>query len=267
MIHLKNFKRFLIINEGVSVEKIPFVSYENETVLALPYSNLIEDNRTSFFKKLIRICKDLDIEPLWLLHVIFNESKFDTRKNNKITRGVGLISFLPSVISNFIDLDTGRNYTVNDILQMSNTQQLDLIKAFYESWFQKMKLKSPIIPGDFAALTFYPDVIKKDWDWEFPKYVIDKNPDLFKSFPTGGKTKRDYYNYIDQILNSDKAYTESNTNFLGNFTGAILDPSIYGKNKPLEAYKELLTAIEDPTLSQEVDDSVNQTEKNKQTDK
>lgn len=254
--------------ESVSVEKVLPASYENETVLSLPYSNLISENRQAFLKKLIRVSKDLGIEPIWLLHVIFNESKFDTKKSDKLTKGVGLISFLPQVISNFVNLETGKNYNTNDVLQMTNTEQLDLIRAFYKSWFDKMKVKRPIVPGDFAALTFYPEVIKKDWDWEFPKYIIEKNPDLFKSFATEGKTKKDYYNYIDKILNSKKEYTDSNNNLLGNFTGAILDPSTYGMKKPLETYKELLMTIEDPALNQKMeDDLAKETEKNKQTDK
>ena len=151
---------------------------------------------------------------------------------------------------------------------MSNLQQLNLIKSFYQAWIQKMKLKSPIIPGDFAALTFYPDVIKKDWGWEFPDYVISKNPDLFEGFATEGKTKKDYYNYIDRILNSEKEYTDSNINFLGNFSGAMIDPSTYGTKKPLELYKELVMSIEDPSLNLKLDNEMEaEKEKNKETDK
>jgi hypothetical protein len=268
MIHLKNFNNFSVISEGISVERIPKVAYENETVLALPYSNLIEDNRQSFLKKLVRVSKDLGIKTLWLLHVIFNESKFDPRNKNKITRGVGLLSFLPQVISSFIDLETGKNYTTNDVLEMSNLQQLNLVKSFYQAWIQKMKLKSPIIPGDFAALTFYPDVIKKDWSWEFPDYVIVKNPDLFNGFSTEGKTKKDYYNYIEKIFNNNTEYLDSDLKFLGNFSGAMVDPSINLSKNPLEFYKELLMSIEDPSLNQKLDnEETKETEKNKQIDK
>ncbi len=268
MIHLKDFNSFFVLTESISVEKIIPDSYEKETVVSLPYINLIEDNRQPFLKKLVRVSKDLGIEPIWLLHVIFNESKFDTKKKDNLTKGVGLLSFLPQVISNFVNLETGKNYTSNDVLQMSNTEQLDLIKAFYKSWFEKMKLNRPIIPGDFASLTFYPGVIKKDWDWEFPSYVIGKNPDLFKSFATEGKTKKDYYNYIEKILNSKNEYKDANSNLLGNFSGAIADPSTYEMKKPLEFYKDLLMTIEDPSLNQKLEDEAfKETEKNKQTDK
>lgn len=254
MKYLRSYSSYHQLRESISVEKIDPVSYENETVLSLPYSKFIEDNRQSFFKKIARVSKNLAIDPVWLLHVIFNESRFDPRKNDRITKGAGLLGFLPKVLSNFVNKETGKNYTVNDVLQMSNTEQLDLIESFYKSWFDKMKLERPITAGDFAAITFYPDVIRKDWDWEFPEYVIEKNPDLFKSFATDGKTKKDYYNYIDQILNSKDEYDESNNNLLGNFSGAIADPITYYIKKPLEYYKDFVLTIEDPALGQKEED-------------
>jgi hypothetical protein len=257
MRHLRSYSAYHTLRnlaESISVEKIDPASYENETVLKLPYSNFIEDNRQSFLKKIVRVSKNLAIDPLWLLHIIFNESRFDSRKNDRITKGAGLLGFLPKVLSNFVNKETGKNYSVNDILQMSNTEQLDLIETFYKSWFNKMKLERPIVPGDFAAITFYPDVIDKDWDWEFPEYVVEKNPELFKSFPTDGKTKKDYYNYIDQILNSKEEYGEANNNLLGSISGAIVDPITYYTKKPLERYKDLVFSIENPGLGQKEED-------------
>lgn len=267
MIYLKSYYNFFNIEESISVEKIDDPSYESETVLSLPYSNLIEENRESFFKKLVRISKDLGIKPIWLLHTIFNESKFDPRNYNKKTKGVGLLSFLPQVIDNFIDLETGKNYSPNQILQMDNLDQLDIIKSFYGSWFQKMNLEDPIICGDFSSVTFYPGLIKKDWNWEFPKYVIEKNQDLFKKIGEG-KTKKDYYNYIENTLNYKKEYQIEDGYFLGDFTGGIYDPYTYNSKNTLEFYKNLIMNIEDPSLNPDINDiSINQAEKNKQTDK
>ena len=43
MIHLKNFNNFFTLSESISVEKIIPDSYEKETVVSLPYNNLIEE--------------------------------------------------------------------------------------------------------------------------------------------------------------------------------------------------------------------------------
>lgn len=267
--HLRDFKNFL--NESIRVEKMDPVAYQDETVSSLPYSNLIEDNRQSFLKKVVRISRDLGIDPLWLMHTIFHESRFDPKKKDNMSGAVGLLSFIPSVLNNFIDTESGKTLTPNEVLQMSNLDQLDLISSFYRTWFERMKFKKPIVPGDFAAITFYPAVIKKDWEWEFPDYMVEKNNQTFKSFPSnGGKTKKDYYEYIDQVFKSEEAHDDSNNFLLGNFTGAIAEPGEYEKKKPLEYYRDLLTSIEDPILSQQSKAQLQdqqETEKFKQSDK
>ena len=266
--HLRDFKNFL--NESIRIDKVDPESYRDETVTALPYSKLIEENRQAFLKKIVRISDDLGIDPLWLMHTIFHESRFDPKKNDRMSGAVGLLSFMPLVIEKFIDTESGKTLTTNDVLQMSNIDQLDLIRSFYKAWFQRMKLKKPIVAGDFAAITFYPAVIKKDWEWEFPDYIVEKNNQMFKSFPSGGgKTKKDYYEYIDQVFGNEEEHDDSNNHLLGNFTGAIAEPGEYENKKPLEYYRDLLNSIEDPVLSQQSQAQLQdqqETEKFKQND-
>lgn len=264
--HLKHFKNFSLL-ETIRVDKMDPSSYKMETVTVLPYTNLIEENRNSFLKKLIKISDELGIKPLWLLHTIFHESRFDPKYKDPMSGAVGLLAFLPSVLKNFINTETGKNYTANDVLEMSNIGQLDLIRAFYKAWFSEMNLKGEISPGDFASITFYPETIRKDWKWEFPAYVIDKNVETFKNFPSdGGKTKKDYYEYIDSIFNSDSEQDDNNNYILGNFTGAFADPESYRSKKPLEYYRGILDSIEDPYQNQELQmQDLENTEKNKQS--
>jgi hypothetical protein len=241
-------------------------SYKRETVTELPYMDIIGENRNNFLKKLIKISESLNIDPKWLLHTIFHESRFDTKYQDSMSKAVGLLGFMPSVLKNFVNPETGKSYTPNDVLQMSNIDQLDLVNAFYKAWFSEMNLKGEISPGDFASLTFYPETIRKDWKWEFPAYVVDKNIETFKKFPSGGgKTKKDYYEYIDQIFNSGEEQDDNNNYILGNFTGAFADPKSYRAKKPLEYYRGILDAIEDPYLNQEIQmQDMENTEKNKQ---
>ena len=263
--HLKDFKNFSLF-ESIRIEKMDPSTYEKETVTTLPYVNKIEENRQLFLKKLCKIAEDLDIKPEWLLHTIFHESRFDSKYKDQMSRAVGLISFLPSILKIFINDETGKIITSNDVIEMSNIDQLDLVEAFYKMWFEKMKLKSPIIAGDFAALTFYPAVIQKDWSWEFPDYVVDLNIEMFKKFPSGvGRTKKDYYDYIDMILNNNTEQDEDNDYIQGNFGGAFAEPGAYSNKKPLEFYKDLLFSIQDPSQNQDLQaQDVENTEKSKQ---
>jgi hypothetical protein len=265
LVHLKDFKSFSLF-ENIRIEKMDPSSYKRETVTELPYMDIIGENRNNFLKKLIKISESLNIDPKWLLHTIFHESRFDTKYQDSMSKAVGLLGFMPSVLKNFVNPETGKSYTPNDVLQMSNIDQLDLVNAFYKAWFSEMNLKGEISPGDFASLTFYPETIRKDWKWEFPAYVVDKNIETFKKFPSGGgKTKKDYYEYIDQIFNSGEEQDDNNNYILGNFTGAFADPKSYRAKKPLEYYRGILDAIEDPYLNQEIQmQDMENTEKNKQ---
>jgi len=263
--HLKDFKNFFLY-ENIEVDKIDPASYKSVTVTELPYVNLIGDNRNKFLKKIIRISEDLKIKPEWLLHTIFHESRFDPKFKDQMSGQVGLISFMPSVLKIFINPETGKNYTPNEVLEMSNIDQLDIVKAFYKMWFSEMNLKNEISPGDFASITFYPEAIMKDWKWEFPEYVIDKNIETFKMFPSESrKTKKDYYFYIDQIFNSVEEQEDTNNYILGNFSGAFADPKSYRSKKPLEYYRSVLDSIENPNLDQNIQlQDLENTEKNKQ---
>ena len=93
-----------------------------------------------------------------------------------------MLAFMPETLKKYINDETGKSYTPNEVLEMSNIDQLDLIKTFYKSWFDEMNVKEDISPGDFSSITFYPETIRKDWKWKFPEYVIDKNIEMFKKF-------------------------------------------------------------------------------------
>lgn len=262
--HLKDFRSFSLF-EGTKVDKIDSSSYNKETVTQLPYTGYIKDNRNKFLKKLIRISKDLNIKPEWLLHTIFHESRFDPKCKDNISGAVGLLAFMPETLKKYINDETGKSYTPNEVLEMSNIDQLDLIKTFYKSWFDEMNLKEDISPGDFASITFYPETIRKDWKWKFPEYVIDKNIEMFKKFEGDEKTKKEYYGYIESILDNDYEQNDENNYILGNFTGAFADPSSYREKKPLEYYRGVLDLVENPLMTQGIQQiDIDSTERGKQ---
>lgn len=261
--HLKEFGSFHLL-ESIRIDRIEQGSFESQTVTSIPYMNLIKDNRYSFLKKLIVVARNLEINPFWLMHVIFHESQFDSKKYDRKTASSGLLSFSPGVVKTFIDPQTGKNLTKNDVLNMSNLDQLDLINSFYKASFQKYDIKSPVSAGDFAALTFYPFVVGKKDSWKFPEIVVQTNKPMFDEFlSVPGKTKKDYYDYIESIFKKENPLDGSKSYVLGNFSGAFIDPSITIEIKPVEYYTELLNKIEDPTYmaslaAQEEEESENE---------
>jgi len=266
MNHIQKFQDFKRLSESIRVQKMEPDSYMEQTVVALPYSEHIKENRQEFLKKLVTISKDLGIDPVWLLHTIYHESDFEPKKTDKPTGAVGLLSFYPEVLKNMVNPETGKNYTPQDVLQLSNIDQLDLVCSYYKTWIERMKLQRPITAGDFAALTLYPEIIKKDWEWNFPRFMIEKNPDLFKGFASNlSKNKKDYYDYIDQIFKSENEMTDSQKGSLGNFTGALAEPGIYGIKKPLEYIQDLIINSENPAAPSEIQpQDEEETQKSKQ---
>jgi hypothetical protein len=94
---------------------------------------------------------------------------------------------------------------------------------------------------------------------------VDLNIEMFNKFPSGvGRTKKDYYDYIDLVLNNAEQ-DDDNDYILVNFGGAFAEPGAYGNKKPLEFYKDLLFAIQDPAQNQELQaQDIENTEKSKQ---
>ena len=127
--------------------------------------NKLVNKQLVIFRKIRNELEQIGIKPQWLLHTIFHESRFDPKYKDPVSAQVGLFSFMPSLLKTFINPDSGKYYTPNDFIQMSNVDQLDLVRAFYKSWLSEMNLKGEMSPGDFASLTFYPETIRKDWKW------------------------------------------------------------------------------------------------------
>jgi hypothetical protein len=274
MNHLKTFSSYFI-NESVDIEKMEFEAYDNITVTKLPYSSYIEDNKTSFLKKITAISKDLGINPIWLMHTIYFYSEFDPKKTDNVAGTVGLITFAPDVAKLFINQDKGKTIITNDIYNMDNLEQLDLVKTYYKMWFDKLGIKSPKA-GDFAAVTFYPGAIKKKDNWEFPDYVVSRNMDLFNAIGTDmEKNKENYYEYMENILNSEKEFKDKKGIELGYTSGAIMNPYDYEIKDDDDFYVDLVYSMEDPisrnSEGEEKEDEQREedpnTEKAKQVDK
>lgn len=91
----------------------------------------------NFIQKTINISDSLNLKPEWLLTVFAIETgdTFNPAIQNKLSRATGLIQFLPSTLKTY-------GYTINELKEMSDIDQLDLILEYYKriiKWKGKIK--------------------------------------------------------------------------------------------------------------------------------
>jgi hypothetical protein len=115
--------------------------------MTLIYEDLVKENKVAFLARIQQIAAGLNINPNWLMAVIYIESRFDPKAVNKqagdsklgktdfelaLTRGVGLIQFMPN---------TCKAWGLNgqDIYNMSNLKQLDYVEKYLSNYRGKMK--------------------------------------------------------------------------------------------------------------------------------
>lgn len=118
-------------------------------------TNYIKTNKETFISKLQYISDELNINPDWLLMVMFLESGINHRAVNKTGGATGLIQFMPSTAA-------WLGTTTTALLQMSNVEQLDFVYKYYLPY--KNKLNSFT---DLYLVTFFPIALGKDDNYVF----------------------------------------------------------------------------------------------------
>ena len=109
----------------------------------LIFENFVKNNRKEFVAKVKDIANFLQVEPNWLMAIMYNESTLDPSIVNSIG-ATGLIQFLPSTA---ISLGT----TVEELRNMSNIVQLEFVKKYFAPY--RGKINSWM---DLYLATFYP---------------------------------------------------------------------------------------------------------------
>lgn len=100
--------------------------------MALAYINYVTQNRTAFDAKVRKIAANLGINPDWVMIVMYVESRLNHLAQSSQSSAVGLIQFLSSTLAT---LGVSRN----QILSMSNVQQLDYVEKYLLPYRGKMK--------------------------------------------------------------------------------------------------------------------------------
>ena len=127
--------------------------------MALVFEDRIKENKDAFIQKVNAVSKDLSINPNWLMTVMNSESKVDHRAVNIASNATGLIQFMP-------DTARGLGTTVEALKKMSNVQQLDYVKKY----FQGGKYNSYL---DLYLKTFYPKALNEKDNYILGSEVSD----------------------------------------------------------------------------------------------
>ena len=129
----------------------------------LIFENQIPNNKPAFIVKVKQVSNDLDIDPNWLMAVMYIESRLNPSAFNVSSKAAGLIQWLPSTL-----IDYG--ITTSTILSMGNLQQLDYVYRYLLPYRNRMT--SYI---DVYLAVFYPAAIGKDDDYALPQNTYHGN--------------------------------------------------------------------------------------------
>ena len=184
-----------ILNENLTRDKLVFIEK-------------VKDNKEEFWKKILDISNYLWINANRLMLMIDHESQF----KHDITNGIWaywLIQFISSTRVWLIDKYNKKNnktMTDADFKSLSNVQQLDFVKLYYESY--KWQIKSFM---DLALITWFPAALDK-WDdyiwqagWLSAETIATQNRgmDFDKNGKiTNGDVKKHYKNIISQTVDT-----------------------------------------------------------------
>ena len=155
----------------------------------LLYENLIPKNASSFVDKLKSISSSLGINPNWLMLLMKHESGLDSSITNNIG-ATGLIQFLPSTAKSL-------GTSSGELASMTNVQQLDYVKKFYQPYAGKIKSY-----GDLHLVAFFPAALGKpdNYVFETANLAASKVAQQNKAFDLNGDGKitageaRKYFN-------------------------------------------------------------------------
>ena len=120
----------------------------------------IQTNKSLFIAKVIAVSKVLEINPDWLMAVMWHESRLNQAAVNSINC-VGLIQFCPPTYQAW-------GFTKWEILLLSNVAQMDLVLRYYLPF--KGKIKHPI---EMFLIAFYP--------WAFSQGKLKNSAYVFGS--------------------------------------------------------------------------------------
>lgn len=170
--------------------------------------------------KVQQVSKDLNINPNWLLAVMYFESAktFSPSIKNGIG-SVGLIQFTRDKAGVNYKTINGKKYLLDDIAKMSFIQQMDLVKDYYKDVYKILKINSINSFIDLYLVTFFPRAVNKPLNYVFEtsglsaSKIASQNP-IFDKNKDKKITKNEVLEHFQKYYNS--VFNEINSSALQN---------------------------------------------------
>lgn len=191
--HMRFFETLLVVDK----EYYTLRSYIRMIRIALgyneevAYSDLVSQNKVTFMSTVFDIARKLNIDPEWLMIVMYNESKFQHRAVNPYTGAVGLIQFMPATAR-------ALGTSIEALKTMSNVQQLEYVYKYFKSKANKIYSLY-----DLYKITFFPISLGKSGDWVFQSSnlqasTVARQNKIFDLNKDGKITIDEFENYLFQ---------------------------------------------------------------------
>ncbi|GHU85321.1 hypothetical protein FACS1894153_0310 [Bacteroidia bacterium] len=121
--------------------------------MTLLFTYYITQNKDAFIAKVLDVSNKLDINPNWLMAVMYKESRLNHLSINANGGATGLIQFMPATAASL-------GTTTHCLLNMSNVQQMDYVYKYLKPYSNK--INSYV---DTYLAVFFPAAIGKPVDW------------------------------------------------------------------------------------------------------
>ena len=194
-------------NASGVVEHKELKGYDGKLMRLNEVKGLAKSDLPSFQEKVEYISKELEINPNWLMAVMYKESGLDSTASNK-SWAAGLIQFMPKTLQ-------GMHVTREEMLAMSPLVQLDYVKKFYEKNKGYDSLKDLYLEAFFPAARKHrnnPDyVFESPSEWLSAEKIAKANQGIAPKWATR-ITMKDFDNYIAGIV-QDKVPQEFQSQF------------------------------------------------------
>jgi hypothetical protein len=142
-----------------------FILISNQTIVksvigmdikdSLIFEEKVMENKDAFLAKVKQVCSELGISPNWLMAVMYKESGVNPKAVNPNGGATGLIQFMPATAK-------GLGTTTQALYSMSNVDQLDYVKRYFQPYAKWIKSYA-----DLYLVTFFPAALPMAENWIF----------------------------------------------------------------------------------------------------
>lgn len=158
---------------------------------------ILPQNRKAFLQKVEDVSKYLQINPNWLMGIMYHESGINPAIVNSIG-ATGLIQFMPNTAK-------GLGVSTAQLAKMSGVQQMDYVLKYFEPYKGKIRTMTGLY-----VITFFPVALQhtnnNDYVFQYGNLsasVIAQDNPAFDINKDGKITMGEYKKYLEKYFGAD----------------------------------------------------------------